>query len=303
MTTRTPVRKVLRSMRLPNVSRRFVSVVAMSGMVLATIPSAGQQGLPQPKVGGASTYDNSTSLSGNNATAGGGSGRRPLSSVSAIPEDFSTLKLAPGFLLSMEVYDAPEFSADLRVDAQGDVKVPMAGSVHVGGDTLTEAANQISQKLESAKILNDPQVNLNVTQYAGMSVNILGEVHNPGRIELLAPHDLSEIIAMAGGETQYAGNTVEIRHAGAASQRELLRYTRDVNDSVLTNTLVQPGDTVTVRRAGIVYVLGSVNRPGGYIMQEDGELSLTQALALAYGRAFRPRSGQCGLSASCRTVG
>jgi len=46
----------------------------------------------------------------------------------------------------------------------------------------------------------------------------------------------------------------------------------------LSDTVIQPGDTVTVKRAGIVYVLGAVTRPGGYIMQEGGELDVTQAV-------------------------
>jgi polysaccharide export outer membrane protein len=184
----------------------------------------------------------------------------------------------------MDVYDAPEFSTDLRVDANGDVTVSQVGTVHIAGETLTEAAATISKRLQDAKILNHPQINLNVAQYAGQSVTVLGEVHNPGRIELLAPHSLADVLAMSGGETQYAGNLIEIRRTvNQSSQTQIVHFLRGDEDNVLTETEVRPGDTITVRRAGIVYVLGGVNRPGGYIMQENGELSLTQALALAYG--------------------
>jgi polysaccharide export outer membrane protein len=40
---------------------------------------------------------------------------------------------------------------------------------------------------------------------------------------------------------------------------------------------------VLVKRAGVVYVLGAVNRPGGYVMQEFGKLDVAQALAIAGG--------------------
>jgi polysaccharide export outer membrane protein len=49
------------------------------------------------------------------------------------------------------------------------------------------------------------------------------------------------------------------------------------------NFIVQPGDTVQVRRAGIVYVLGAVTRPGGYVMQEDGSLTALEAISLSNG--------------------
>nr|WP_255550752.1 polysaccharide biosynthesis/export family protein [Granulicella sp. dw_53] len=268
-----------------------VGLAIVGLFALACVSAIAQQGFGAPKVGGTSSFDTAPILSGNNGT----SGRRPLSSVSAVPEDFANLKLSPGFLLNMEVYDAPEFSADLRINVDGNVNVPMVGAIHVSGETLTGAASLISQRLQSAKILNNPQVNLNITQYAGMSVSVLGEVHNPGRMELLAPHNLADVIALAGGETQYAGNTIEIRHATPSLRQDIIRYSRDKNDTIQTNSLVLPGDTVTVRRAGIVYVLGSVNRPGGYIMQEGGELDLTQALSLAYGTSTQAAVGSMKL--------
>jgi polysaccharide export outer membrane protein len=51
--------------------------------------------------------------------------------------------------------------------------------------------------------------------------------------------------------------------------------------------LVRPGDTVFVPRAGIVYVLGAVNRPGGYVMQEDGQLNVAEALAMSGGTVMQ----------------
>jgi polysaccharide export outer membrane protein len=55
--------------------------------------------------------------------------------------------------------------------------------------------------------------------------------------------------------------------------------------------MIKPGDTVVVPRAGIVYILGAVNRPGGYVMQEDGTLDVAQALSLAYGTALSAAVG------------
>jgi polysaccharide export outer membrane protein len=172
----------------------------------------------------------------------------------------------------------------------------MVGRVHIADLTLDQATAKIAASLRDAKILNDPQVNLDVEEYAGREITVLGEVHSPGRIELLAPRHLDDVIALAGGETEYAGNTIEIRHEGDVTpQSESIHYSRSIDNRILSDTVVVPGDTVTVKRAGIVYVLGAVNRPGGYLMQEDGELNVTQALALAYGTTMPAAVGSMRL--------
>ena len=257
---------------------RFVGRSLLLGTALGCAVASAQ--MQAPKVGGGSSMDNGPDTTGTD----GPTGRHRLSNLTVLPEDFSTLKLSPGFLLSMDVSDAPEFSSDLRIDSTGDVLVPSLGRVHVAGQTLNEASVLIAQRLESSRILNHPQITLNVAQYAGQSITVLGEVHNPGRFELLAPHNLADVIALSGGETAYAGGVIELRHPANYSPRtEYVHHSRAMDDATLVDTEIHPGDTVTVRRAGLVYVLGGVHRPGGYVMQEGGELDLSQALALAYG--------------------
>jgi polysaccharide export outer membrane protein len=222
--------------------------------------------------------------------------RHRLSNIGVVPEDFSTLKLAPGFLLNMDVYDTPELSGDFRIDTKGDITVPTVGHIHVGGETLPDAATQIEDRLRSGKILNEPQINLNIAQYAAQNVTVLGEVHEPGRLELLAPHTLVDILALAGGETQYAGNAIEIQRSnGSKSEHIVIPYFRDRAGEVGVRTLVLPGDIVTIPRAGVVYVLGAVNRAGGFLMQDDGELDVTQALSLADGTQLQAAVGSMRL--------
>jgi polysaccharide export outer membrane protein len=280
--------------------RMFSSLVRLSTKTTLTMlgwsvlfPIAvAAQYAPAPKVGGTSTFDSATGPTGNEAATA----RHRLTPLAAVPEDFSTLKLAPGFLLSMEVYDTPEYSLELRVDAGGDVNLPMIGKVHIADTTLVEASSKIAAALRDGKILNNPSVNLNIEEYAGREVTVLGEVRTPGRVEMLAQRHLDDVIAMAGGETEFAGKTIEIRHeTGAEPRSEVIHYSRNTDNHILSDTVVRPGDTVTVKRAGIVYVLGGVTRPGGYLMQEDGDLNVTQALALAYGTTMPAAVGSMRL--------
>jgi polysaccharide export outer membrane protein len=209
--------------------------------------------------------------------------------VTAVPAGFEKLTLAPGYLLGMDIYNTPEMSSQLRIDAKGFVTVPLIGSVHLEGKTVPEAQRTIAQLLVDQQILKDPQVTLNILEFSSRNVSVVGEVQGPGRIELLAPASLEEVLAMAGGETIEAGNEIEVQHPtgdGSVESRHV-EYARGGDSTSLQNTLVEPGDTVVVHRAGIIYVLGAVNRPGGYLMVNGGSLSVIQALSLAGGTTLQ----------------
>jgi polysaccharide biosynthesis/export protein len=217
--------------------------------------------------------------------------QRPLTPqpVVAVPEGFEKLTLAPGYLLDMNIYNVPEMSAQLRIDAQGYATVPLIGPVHVEGDTVPEAQKAIATMLVSKEILKDPQVSLNILEFSARNISVLGEVQSPGRIELLVPTPLDKVLALAGGETIEAGNDIEIEHPssnGELSSRHV-EYAQGKDSATLRNTLVEPGDTVLVHRAGIIYVLGAVNRPGGYLMVNRGSLNVIEAVALAGGATLQ----------------
>jgi polysaccharide export outer membrane protein len=205
-----------------------------------------------------------------------------------VPKDFSELRIEPGDLLSINVYDASEFNSSYRVDPAGEITIPLCGKVSVRGLTLPEAATRIEAALKDGQILVHPQVNVDVVQYAGQYVNVLGEVGVPGRVALITPTSLGEILAQVGGVTALAGSHITIRHgADDAAQEEEVTYLRSQSNQKAASTLVRPGDTVLVPRAGIIYVLGAVARPGGYVMQEDGKLNVAEALALSGGTVIQ----------------
>ena len=214
-----------------------------------------------------------------------------------VPEDFSKVPLTPGTLLEMRVYRIPEMSGTLRVDESGQIAVPLLGKVNVLGKTPAQLQVELASQFALQGLLVAPQINLDVLQYAVESTTVLGEVQMPGRIALQAPKPLPSVLAMAGGETIAAGSDIEIQHiprpGGQAARTEHVEYMRDTSPDSAGNAIVYPGDTVFVRRAGIVYVLGAVTRPGGYLMVDRGSLDLTQAVALAQGTT---------LIASTRTV-
>jgi polysaccharide export outer membrane protein len=211
--------------------------------------------------------------------------------MKTVPEDFPKLKLAPGFLVSLSVLDDTDFSGSFRVDEQGDILIPVLGQIHLAGETAGEATEQMRKKLQAEQLLVDPQVTLNIVEYTAPEVAILGEVSSPGKYPLLAPRKLIDVLALAGGTTLLAGNEIRINFAKEPGAPRIVHYSRGSDPESIANVYVQPGDTVQVKRAGIVYVLGAVNRSGGYVMLEEGTLNVLQAVSLANGTSPAASTG------------
>jgi polysaccharide export outer membrane protein len=200
-----------------------------------------------------------------------------------VPPDFASLKLAPGFLINLSVLDDPDFEGNFRVDQDGNVALPVLGVMHIAGETASDARQQIAKRLADDQILKDPQVNLTIIEYTAQEVTILGEVYSPGRYQLLAPRSLTDVLGLAGGLTVAAGNEIVISHGDKDTAPTAIHFSKATGAEVVHDTVIHPGDTVQVKRAGIVYVLGAVYRPGGYVMQEDGTLTVLEAIAMANG--------------------
>ena len=105
-----------------------------------------------------------------------------------LPKDFSQLRIEPGDLLSVNVYDTPEFTDAYRVDSEGDLTLPLCGKVKVQGLSTESAARHIETVLKDGQILVQPQVTVDVQQYAGQYVTVLGEVAGPGRVQIGRAH-------------------------------------------------------------------------------------------------------------------
>jgi polysaccharide export outer membrane protein len=253
---------------------------ALVGLILAFILPA--QGLCQQGAAVSANVDE-------NALAARRAQLPIAAGVNPVPEGFENLKLADGSLLQLDIYGIPEMSAQLRIDARGDVIIPLIGAVPVAGDTVAQAQDEIAKAFADREILKDPQVILNVLQFSARNISVLGEVQSPGRIQLLGPESLGDVLALAGGETIAAGNDIEIQHRAANGETESrhVEYAQGKDPANLQSTLVEPGDTVLVQRAGIIYVLGAVNRPGGYLMVNGGTLNVVQAISLAGGQTLQ----------------
>jgi len=191
-----------------------------------------------------------------------------------------SLKLGVGDLIELTVYDVPELTTKTRVSSNGDIYCALIGPTHVAGLTTEEAAELIEKRL--SKFLKDPYVSVFVTEYTTQGASVLGEVSKPGVYPVLGEQHLFDLISASGGLTERAGHSISVTHRSDPDKPAILPISRNLSDNPESNIKVYPGDTIVVRKADIVYVVGDVGRPSGLLMDASG-LTVLQAVALAGG--------------------
>ena len=195
----------------------------------------------------------------------------------------AALRLDSGDLLEVTTFDTPELSGKFRVDSRGEISLPLGGAVRVQGLTAEQTAVALERFLRDRDILKNPHVTVLVLEYATQGVNVMGEVKQPGIYPLTGKHGVLDMISMAGGLTPYASRSVDIAH-GAPTWDMVTVNLAGGNGAALENDVeVQPGDRIVVLRAGVVYVIGDVGKPGGYVIEGKDAVTVIQALALAQG--------------------
>jgi polysaccharide biosynthesis/export protein len=192
-----------------------------------------------------------------------------------------SLLIGPGDLIQVNVMDTPEMEQQVRVTDDGNVPLAYIGSVHVAGQTPATAATMIEGALIAKHVMHKPQVTVRMMELATQDVSVLGQVHTPGTYSITTPQTILKVLSLAGGLTDGADRNVTVKRGKSGEQ---LRYyvSNNAEQALSGVVMVYPGDTVLVARAPMVYVMGDVNRPGGYVIaSNDARLSVLQVVAMA----------------------
>jgi polysaccharide export outer membrane protein len=194
----------------------------------------------------------------------------------------SSVKLAAGDLIELSVFAVPELATKTRISSSGDIYLPLIDYVHVADLTVDEAQELIQKRLEDGGFVRGPHVTIFVDESASQAITVVGEVAHPGLVSAIGERRLYDILSAAGGLTDKAGRAVTIEHRNDPEHKEVVQVSSNLADNMESNVPVLPGDTIIVSRAGIIYVVGDVARPSGFII-EDNSLTVLKALALAGG--------------------
>ncbi|HUO24157.1 MAG TPA: polysaccharide biosynthesis/export family protein [Candidatus Aquilonibacter sp.] len=205
----------------------------------------------------------------------------PATADTADNSDSSLLKLSPGDLVDVSVYNVPDLSTKARVSNSGDIYLPLIDYVHIGDLTVDEAQSVIEKRLTDGGFVRSPHVTIFVDESTAQGVTILGEVAKPGIYPVVGDRKLYDVISTAGGFTQTAGRNISIIRHGQ-SKAITVKLPRNLADDLQANVDIFPGDTITIPRAPVIYVVGDVGRPSGLLV-DNGTLTVLQAIALAGG--------------------
>jgi len=196
-----------------------------------------------------------------------------------------------------DVFDKP-----VRIDGNGRIDLPLIGPTVAAGLTLEEFKAKIAQGLE--RQLKHPQVSVTVSEFGSQPVSVLGSVNSPGVHQLHGRMTLAEVLSQAGGLRPDAGPTIiisrQIDQPALPPQLSKLDGSGDFSVAELkvqdvlearnadSNIAIQPHDVITVPQGQMVYVIGAVHKPGGFILHERDTISVLNALSLAEGLGQTP---------------
>src|SRR5882757_10054852 len=221
---------------------------------------------------------------------------------SVVPREYT---IGPEDVLDINVFEAQEMNREVRVSASGEISLPLLGAVPAAGLTPRELEQSLGELLHQ-KYMKDPHIGVFVREMQSHPVSVMGAVRKPGTFQIRGSKTLLEILSLAEGLAEDAGEEVIIlRGAGpnnspgsfsekangvtassqaigpqeterpgatdagtdkisGSSQNVVQVNLKDLLDSTdpTHNPVVYPGDIVKVSRAGVVYVVGAVRRPG-----------------------------------------
>ena len=198
-------------------------------------------------------------------------------------------RIGPGDLLELKVFQVEELSQVVRVSEDGSITLPLLGRVVVEGLTQDGVVQKLTGLLQ-AKYVKNPQVTIFIKEYKNQQVAVIGAVVNAGSYELVGRKNLLQIVSMAGGFSETAGNEVFILREGPDGKTSTLSIDlKDliVNGNQTLNVPVEPNDVINVPvdREIRVFVMGRVTRPGAVKAKLSEGITLFQAIADAGGLA------------------
>ncbi len=198
--------------------------------------------------------------------------------------DAPSILIGPGDLLNVVVFETPELSASVRVNQDGDANLPVLGAVHLAGLSAQQASTTLEDGYRIRGLLLNPHVTVSETEFASQGASVLGEVRSPGVYPTLGSRRLLDMLSLAGGVSSTAGRLASIVHRGdSAHPQQIALQPTPASLHAQVNPVILPGDTVIVAKAGVVYVIGDVLRPGGILVDNNERLSIIEALSLAGG--------------------
>lgn len=201
-------------------------------------------------------------------------------------------------LVAVSVWNQPSLSGKFTVDSDGTMAVPLLGRVPAAGRTVRDLEALLTQRLADG-FLRNPEISITIEDYRSQRVFVVGEVRQPGPIQLTGRTTLIEVLALARSTTAEAAKEAVIVRApagttptgailpGQLAGNDVIRIDLNALETggLANNIVLRDGDTVFVPRAPTVVVFGQVRSPGVYPI--GTATTVVEVLALAGGVSDR----------------
>jgi polysaccharide export outer membrane protein len=195
------------------------------------------------------------------------------------------------------VSDRPD--KPVLIGTNGNITLPLIGRVKAGGLSVEQLEAELNSRYK--EFIHEPQISVTVTEFRSQPVSVFGAVTKPGVVQLRGGQTLYEVLSLAGGPRDTAGSMLTVTRSringdillpgakvdptGQFSSVELnVQEILEVRNPA-TNIEIKPNDIISVSEttSNMIYVVGDVQKAGGFTLGGQRNLSVLRALSLAGG--------------------
>ena len=220
-------------------------------------------------------------------------------------------KIGPEDLLEISVFEEEKLNKTVRVSSQGNISLPLLGTIRVKGLTASELEKEVRELL-AEKYLQNPNVSVFIKEYRSQRITVIGAVDKPGPYDVTGQKTILAVLGMAGGLKEGAGSLLFLirpsQGEGGSSGEGVSSGERETGEIKLStfvidleellvkgdlrlNLLVMHGDVINVPVSGKIFVGGEVKSPGGFALQGK-KVTVSQAIAMAQGLNSVAKGGE-----------
>lgn len=217
-----------------------------------------------------------------------------LSSLAVKRDPYQDYRIGPEDLIDISVFEDEKLNKTVRVSSQGNITLPLIGTLRVKGLTAAELEKEIRELL-SEKYFQNPNVSVFIREYRNQRISVIGAVEKPGVFDVTGQKTILDLLGMAGGLKEEASQMLflirssPLKEKGPGETGDFAPETLviDLEELLIRgnfglNLVLTHGDVLNVPVSGKVFVGGEVVKPGGFLLKGK-RLTVSQAVVLAEG--------------------
>jgi len=206
-------------------------------------------------------------------------------------------QIGPEDLLEVSVFEDEKLNKTVRVSSQGNISLPLLGILRVKGLTPYELEKEIRELLVE-KYFQNPHASVFIKEYRSQRISVMGAVEKPGAFDVTGQKTVLDILAMAGGLKEDAGQLLFLirpprledggtQEKKGSEEQTIKTFVIDleallVKGDLILNLPLLHGDVLNIPLSGKVFMGGEVIRPGGLPLKGK-RMTISQAITMAEG--------------------